>query len=75
MNQLLRDLFNDGCFDDLRITRFVISQRLNQYKINHPLDELGIAEKYLLDNLVALVELIYPELRFSEVEFIEKIDL
>jgi hypothetical protein len=75
MNQLLMDLFNDGCFDDLRITRFVIGRKLDQYKINHPLAELGIAENYLLDNLVALVELIYPELKFAEVEFIEKIDL
>lgn len=72
MNQLLKDLFNDGCFDNNQNSREIIVNRLNYYKVNHPLDELGIGENYLADNLVALVELILPELKLVELETIEK---
>jgi hypothetical protein len=72
MNQLLKDLFNDGCFDTSKNTRDIITNRLEYYKENHPLDELGIDESYLADNLVTLVELILPELELLELETIEK---
>lgn len=74
MNQLLKDLFNDGCFDSELNTRDIITNRLSFYKKNHPLDELGIDENYLLDSLVTLTELIQPELKLLEVESIEKIN-
>lgn len=72
MNQLLKDLFNDGCFDSNRNTREIIINRIEHYRANHPLDELGIDENYLADNLVTLVELIQPELKLVELESIEK---
>jgi hypothetical protein len=72
MNQLLKDLFNDGCFDTNKNARDIITNRLEYYKVNHPLDELGIDENYLADNLVTLVELILPELKLLELETIEK---
>jgi hypothetical protein len=72
MNQLLKDLFNDGCFDTNKNAREIITNRLEHYKVNHPLDELGIDENYLADNLVTLVELILPELKLLELETIEK---
>ena len=72
MNQLLKDLFNDGCFDTNRNPREIINNRLDYYKANHPLDELGIDENHLAHNLVALVELIQPELKLFELETIEK---
>lgn len=72
MNQLLKDLFNDGCFDTDRNSKEIINNRLNYYKTNHPLDDLGIDENYLTTNLVALVELIQPELKLVELENIEK---
>lgn len=74
MNYLLKDLFNDGCFDDIKKCKEIINDRLIIYKKNHPLDELGINESNLLSNLVALVELIHPELSLMEVEKIEKIE-
>lgn len=74
MNQLLKDLFNDGCFDDWKNAREIINNRLAFYKSNHPLDELGIDENYLADNLVTLTELIQPELKLLELETIEKIE-
>lgn len=74
MNQLLKDLFNDGCFDSELNTRDIITNRLSFYKKNHPLDELGIDENYLLDSLVTLTELIQPELNLLEVESIEKLN-
>lgn len=73
MNQLLKDLFNDGCFDDGKNARDIINNRLAFYKSNHPLDELGIDENYLADNLVTLTELIQPELKLLELETIEKL--
>jgi hypothetical protein len=73
MNQLLKDLFNDGCFEINTNVRDIITNRLGYYKANHPLDDLGIDEIYLLDNLVTLVELILPELKLLELETIEKI--
>lgn len=72
MNQLLKDLFNDGCFDTDRNPKEIINNRLDYYKANHPLDELGIDENHLATNLVALVELIQPELNLIELETIEK---
>ena len=72
MNQLLKDLFNDSCFDTDRNPKEIINNRLDYYKANHPLDELGIDENYLADNLVTLVELIQSELKPVELESIEK---
>jgi len=72
MNQLLKDLFNDGCFDTNKNARDIITNRLEYYKVNHPLDDLGIDENYLADNLVTLVELLLPELKLLELETIEK---
>jgi hypothetical protein len=72
MNQLLKDLFNDGCFDTNKNTRGIITNRLEYYNASHPLDDLGIDENYLADNLVTLVELILPELKLLELETIEK---
>lgn len=73
MNQLLKDLFDDGCFDTDRNPREIVNKRLDYYKANHPLDDLGIDENHLATNLVALVELIQPELKLIELESIEKI--
>jgi hypothetical protein len=72
MNLLLKDLFNDGCFDNDKNVKEIINNRLEYYKVNHPLDELGIDEKYLASNLATLVELIQPELKLLELETIEK---
>lgn len=73
MNQLLKDLFNDGCFDTKENPKEIITKRLKYYKANHPLDELGIDENHLATNLVALVELIQPELKLFELETIERL--
>jgi hypothetical protein len=72
MNQLLKDLFNDGCFDTGRNPKEIINNRLDYYKVNHPLDDLGIDENDLATNLVTLVDLIQPELKLIELETIEK---
>jgi len=72
MNQLLKDLFNDGCFDTNKNSREIITNLLDHYKANHALDDLGIDENYLADNLVTLVELLLPELKLRELETIEK---
>ncbi len=72
MNRLLQNLFNDGCFDDGAILSEIIPFNLENYKKKHPLDELGIDEKYLGDNLITLVELIKPEITLKEIENFKK---
>lgn len=75
MNRLLRDLFNDGCFDVNSNVNEIISNKLENYKRNHPLDDLGIDEKYLVSNLITLVELIKPEINLQEIENIKRNEL
>lgn len=74
MNHLLQDLFNDGCFDKKVDTKQIITKNLENYKKRHPLDELGIDEKYLGENLIALVELIRSEVKLKELEKFKKIE-
>ena len=72
MNRLLQNLFNDGCFDDEANLNEIIASNLEIYKIKHPLDELGIDEQYLGKNLIALVQLIKPEITLKEIEEFKK---
>lgn len=74
MSSLLKDLFNDTCFDANTKAKDILEGRLDHYKKKHPLDEIGINENYLLDNLVTLVELIQPEIKLLEVETIETLE-
>lgn len=74
MNYLLKDLFNDGCFDDITKANSLIESKINVYKRNHSADELGTSDDHLLKTLVTLVELIHPELKLQEVESIQKIE-
>lgn len=71
-SKLLKDLFNDGCFDDGVLVENILSNRIQYYKNSHNLDELGIDEENPLNDLVALDELIKPELSLKKVEKIEK---
>lgn len=74
MNRLLQNLFNDGCFDNGVDIHENIKSNLVRYKNKHPLDELGIDEKYLGDNLIALIELIKSEVTLKEVEKFKKVE-
>lgn len=74
MNRLLQDLFNDSSFDESADINKIITANLENYKRKHPLDELGIDERYLVENLVALVELIKPEIVLKEMEKFKKVE-
>jgi hypothetical protein len=71
-SKLLKDLFNDGCFDENANPRQTLSDKIYYYKHNHNLDELGIDEDKPLEGLNALIELIQPELTGNKVRNIEK---
>ena len=74
-SRLLKDLFNDGCFDEQAILNQILIQRINYYKNHHNLDELGIDEDKPVEGLVTLVELLKPEINnllFREVKSIQK---
>ncbi len=75
INLLFKDLFDDGCFDDISKTREILTTKKEYYQQNHSLEELGIDENHLLENLVALVELINPEISLQKVDSIESINL
>lgn len=74
MNRLLQDLFNDHCFDYGVNIKKNIETHLEKYKREHPLDELGIDEKYLGENLIALVELLKTEIKVKELEEFKKVE-
>lgn len=75
INLLFKDLFDDGCFDDISKTREILNTKKEYYQQNHSLEELGIDENHLIENLVALVELINPEISLQKVDSIESINL
>jgi hypothetical protein len=71
-SKLLKDLFNDGCFDENANPIQTLSDKIDYYKHNHNLDELGIDEVKPLEGLNTLIELIQPELSSNKVRNIEK---
>jgi hypothetical protein len=74
-SRLLKDLFNDGCFDYEAIPNQIFIQRIDYYKNQHNLDELGIDEEKPVEGLVTLVELLKPEINnllFRKVSSIQK---
>jgi hypothetical protein len=74
-SKLLKDLFNNGCFDEEAIPSQILNHRIDYYKNHHSLDELGIDEDNPTEGLVTLVELLKPEvsnLLFREVKSIQK---
>ncbi len=71
-SKLLKDLFNDGCFDEGANPKQILILKIDYYKNNHNLDELGIDEEKALEGLTTLIELIKPELSFKEIGNIEK---
>lgn len=75
INLLFKDLFDDGCFDNLSKTREILTTKKKYYQQNHSLEELGIDENHLLENLAALVELINPEIDLQKVDSIESINI
>ena len=71
-SKLLKDLFNDGCFDEGANPKQILKNKINYYQNNHNFDELGIDEEKPLAGLITLIDLIKPELSFKEVKSIEK---
>mgnify|MGYP000347587770 FL=1 len=73
-SNLLKDLFKDGCFDENIVLQTILEPKIQYYRNNHSLDELGIDEENPISGLVTLIELIQPELRLIDLETIEKIE-
>ena len=73
-SNLLKDLFKDGCFDENIVLQTILEPKIQYYRNNHSLDELGIDEENPISGLVTLIELIQPELRLIDLESIEKIE-
>lgn len=70
--RLLKDLFNDGCFDDGANPKEILLSKMDEYVNNHNFDELGIDEELPLKDLITLIDLIKPELNFKEVHTMER---
>lgn len=71
-SRLLKDLFNDGCFDDGINPLEILSPKMSEYEENHNFDELGLDTTYPLKDLITLIDLIKPELNFKEIHSIER---
>lgn len=74
MNSLLKQLFNDGAFDESCDPEEIIQSNLNRYIRDNPVEDLGIEEEYLKENLIALIELIKPEINVFNLISVEKIE-
>jgi hypothetical protein len=74
INGLFKDLFNDKCFDDVKMARSILEARNDYYKSNHSLEEIGIDENHLIDNLIALVEMVEPEIKLKSLKQVELIN-
>jgi hypothetical protein len=71
-SNLLKDLFYDGCFDSNSNLISVLHNKLLHYRQNHSLEELGIDSENPISGLIALVELIKPEIKTFQLDTIEK---
>ncbi|QEM09079.1 hypothetical protein [Mucilaginibacter rubeus] len=67
MNVLLRDLINDGCFDDGADVQALLNKEKQRYLRSHDLESNGIAIDKAVDELSTLVELLRPQLALSPV--------
>jgi hypothetical protein len=72
-SRLLKDLFHDGFFDEKAPLKSIIESRIQYYKNNYSLEELGIDNESPFIGLMTLIQLIQPELRLTELETIERI--
>ncbi len=73
-SSLLKDLFSDGCFDKNSNLELILHNKVVDYQQNHSLEELGIDNENPINGLIALVELIKPEIKTVELETIEKVN-
>ena len=67
-------MFSDGCFDSNVSIQSLLQSKIQFYKNNHSLDELGIDDENPLNGLNTLIELIQPEIKLIALETIEKIE-
>jgi hypothetical protein len=72
-SRLLKDLFEDGCFDKNASLKSILQSRIRYYQNNYSLEELGIDNDAPMLGLTSLIELIQPELKLIELETIEKL--
>jgi hypothetical protein len=72
-SRLLKDLFEDGCFDKNASLKSILKSRIRYYQNNYSLEELGIDNDAPMLGLTSLIELIQPELKLIELETIEKL--
>lgn len=73
-SNLLKDLFEDGCFDSGVSLETLLQTKIVYYQRNHSFEELGIDNENPLIGLSTLIELIQPEIKLLELESIEKTD-
>lgn len=70
MNILLRDLINDGCFNDNTSVPVILDLEKQRYLRSHDLESIGIATEKAVDELSTLVELLRPQLNLYPVKMI-----
>jgi hypothetical protein len=71
MNRLLSDLFNHGCFDDDVELRAVLNDKASFYTRNHDLESIGISTSSFDDGIIALIELLKPNINLIKIDQIE----
>lgn len=70
-SKLLKDLFDDKCFDDNILLKDILEHKIEDYISNHNLDEMSIDNENPINGLIALIELIKPEFKLLPVKTIQ----
>lgn len=72
-SNLFKDLFADRCFDSEVCVQDILQEKIEKYQSDHYLEEIGIDRENPKKDLLALIDLIKPELNLKKLEFIERI--
>jgi hypothetical protein len=71
MDNLLKDIINDGCFNDDVDVESILNSKKQKYIKNHDFDEIGLDIDRISIELVALVELLKPNISLRPIVKIE----
>ncbi len=71
MDNLLRDIINDGCFDEDKNIESILTKNKQKYSSAHDFDEIGLEEERIVSELKALVDLLKPYVILIQVDKME----
>lgn len=71
MDNLLKDIINDGCFDEGAAVESILELKKQKYIKSHDFDEIGLETERITVELKTLVDLLKPNINLRQVVKIE----